>query len=364
MPKKGSASPSSSKYTMMSGKKVAAPMGYTSSPTASKKSSSRVGEDMAASSNSVDAENPANIGCHAGNVYEGSYLVSRCYPLCIVGSMNSCAQLEARGMSPQALINNPYTVQYRCEKSDRGSERHGNVKKALVKEARIRYVKSTFPVQLLLTSSELQGRTYTQDGKRGLLSVPSDDKLEFPEGYPIYLTPQIDNTFLRYANVDAKQLLSEKFVENRLGEDGKMGERYAVPIESKVGRVIKSNTTLNEEAVKMGRKDLHSVGIGPKFTVQLHSVAKDHFDLSPAQFSKAVALLVSASNRGRPINMGCLDIGIAPVTGGWKDSCGLEEWAGNDRSLSTVRDVPFKVELELEIIYRLMGHRDMYEQSQ
>jgi len=349
------------KYSMMSGAKVSAPMGYTS--TASPKKASKVGNDMVGSSSEKDLAIPSNIGCHAGNVYEESYTVSRCYPGCVTASMNQCAEMEARGLVPRWVLSNAKAVQYRSASSARGSERHGNVGKALVKEVRVNYAKNGFPVQVLLTSEELQGRTYTQDGKRGLMSVPSDSELVYDEGKQVYLTPQIDNTFLRYANIDAKMLLRDKFVENRMDENGNAVERYVVPIDSPVGRVIESNTTMNKKALNEGRSDLHTVGIGPQYTVQLHSATKKHFDLSQAQFSKAVALLVSASNRGRPINMGCLDIGIAPVSGGWKDNCGLEEWANDSRAVNAMRDVPFKVEFELEVVYRLMGHRDMMEQQ-
>lgn len=355
---KGSSSKSSganNKYTMMSGAKVAAPMGYTSK---------KVGSEVAAASSKPIGEkeltNASNIGCHAGNVYEESYTVSRCFAGIIAASMNQCAEMEARGLAAEWDFTNANAVQYRAASCPRGSERHGDVKKALVKSVSVNYVKNGAPIQILLTSRELQGRTYTQDGKRGLLSVPSESKLLFQGGLVVHLSDQIDNTFLRYANIDAKMLLRDKFVETRMDENGKPTERYVVPIDSPVGRVIESNTTRND---KSGRKDLHTVGIGPQYTVQLHSSSNNHFDLSPQQFSKAVALLVSASNRGRPINMGCLDIGIAPVTGCWKDNFGLEEWCNDPRAVAALRDVPFKVEFEIKVDYRLMGHRDMVEQQ-
>jgi hypothetical protein len=356
MPKKNA----NSNLKMMGGKSSKssdAPTGYTSkkSPASSSGSSaSRVGSRA---ENEVEAE---PIGCHEGNVYEDGYVIDRIYPGCIVGSFDEFAQLSAQKVIPSWIFRRESAIQYRESGGSRGGERHGNPKKALIKEVRLDFVKNDFPAHLLLTSNALQGRAYTDDGKRGITSVPSQSLLQYPKGKVVHLSTSVDNKFLRYAGVEAKKILGEKLVEHRANENGVLGERYVVPMDSIVGQVVKDHTVLSD---KKNREGLYSAGVGSKYKVQVHAVIPDHWDLSPAQFTKAVAVLVAESNRGPTVDMSCLDIGIIPVSGTWGDNSGLEEWTCNQRSLATVRQTPFSVQFQLNIKYRLFGHPDMVKQK-
>ena len=333
--------------------------GYTASNTTTKKINKKVGGKV----ESVAAP-AAPIGCNSQTVYQPSYTVARRFPGSITGSLEQFAEMEKSGCVPQWILQNLDAVKYRAGKDPRGSKRHGG-NRGLVKECSMVYLKNSFPFQVLLASSEMAGRVYSQDGKRGLISAPSDSCHMYQNPEKIYLSTEISDAFLRFADLDAKALAAEKHREITRDEDNNEVIHYVVHCQSRLGVEIGKNTVMNtsEKLTAKERENLLSVGIGPQYQIQLHPVAKNCFRLTPEQLAEVSGLVHAASQSGRPINMGCLDISVMPVDGCWADPCALK-WAADSREMECIRKVPFTVEFELEIVYRLIDHPDMKQQKE